>query len=123
MANAMSPTRDGDNTSADFGRFLRGLREARGLSQRAVEQMTNAKISNAYLSQLENGQVSRPSAMIIHTLSAAYGVDAATLMERAGLAPQAAGAPSRIASLLGDVTPDEEGELVRYLTFIRQRAS
>jgi transcriptional regulator with XRE-family HTH domain len=110
-----------DETAAEFGRFLRGLREARALSLRAVEQMTESKISNGYLSQLETGQVSRPSAVIIHTLAAAYGVDAGLLMEQAGLAPTVETAPNRLGELLGDVTPAERDELVRYLSFIRQR--
>jgi transcriptional regulator with XRE-family HTH domain len=112
-----------DDTAAEFGRFLRGLREARALTLRAVEQITESKISNGYLSQLETGQVNRPSAVTIHTLAAAYGVDAAVLMERSGLAPAAEPAASRLGELLGDVTAEEEGELVRYLSFIRQRDS
>lgn len=110
-----------DETAAEFGRFLRGLREARGMSLRAVEQITEAKISNGYLSQLETGQVSRPSAVTIHTLAAAYGVDASVLMARAGLAPSVEAQPNRLGELLGDTTAAEQDELVRYLSFIRQR--
>lgn len=121
----MPPAAETETNPAEFGRFLRGLRDARGLSLRAVEQMTNGKISNGYLSQLENGQVSRPSAVTIHTLSAAYGVDSNTLMERAGLAAPSMASESshRLAALFGDITPSEEGELVRYLAFIRQRSA
>lgn len=116
----MSPPKDVDLATTDFGRFLKGLREARSFSLRQVEQITKAKISNAYLSQLENGQVKRPSAVVLHTLSAAYGVDYGVLLERAGLQPEAS-ASSRVSSVLGDITVEEEAELLRYLTFIRQR--
>lgn len=109
-----------DPVAADFGRFLKGLRVARGLSLRQVEQITESKISNAYLSQLENGQIKRPSAVMLNTLSGAYSVDYSVLLEKAGL--QAEGADSqRIASWLGEVTPDEQTELMRYLAFIRRR--
>lgn len=105
----------------EFGKFLRGLREARKFSLRDVEQITGSKISNAYLSQLENGQIKRPSAATLNTIAIAYGVDYALLMQRAGLAPPARAALKSSRSVLGDLTPDEEGELLRYLAYIRQK--
>jgi transcriptional regulator with XRE-family HTH domain len=80
------------------GQFLKGLRASRGLTLRDVERITEGKISNAYLSQLENGKIKSPSAIMLHQLSAAYAVDYKELAEKAGFIkseaspePQAAG--------------------------------
>jgi HTH-type transcriptional regulator, competence development regulator len=108
-------------TAVELGKFLRELREARKFSLRDVEQITGSKISNAYLSQLENGQIKRPSAAILHTVAAAYGVDYALILQRAGLAPEPSKSPRASRSVLGDLTPGEESELLRYLAFLRQR--
>lgn len=53
---------------------LRGLRQSRGLSLRDVEAITDGGISNAYLSQLENGKIKRASFDVALMLSAAYAV-------------------------------------------------
>lgn len=55
--------------------YLRRLRQERKLSLRAVEKITGGRVSNGYLSQLEGGLVDSPGILILHTLSAAYGVD------------------------------------------------
>lgn len=53
---------------------LKECREKRGLTLRDVEEITDGKISNAYLSQLENGKITNPSIAICCALAAAYAV-------------------------------------------------
>jgi transcriptional regulator with XRE-family HTH domain len=66
-----------------FNLYIRNLRKERGWSLRDVEKITSGRISNAYLSQLESGRIDSPSLAMVHTLSAAYGVDFEDLCRRA----------------------------------------
>ena len=70
------------NTAQILGSGLRSAREARNLSLRQVEEATG--ISNAYLSQLENDKVKKPSPHFLHKLAALYDVPYDLLMEYAG---------------------------------------
>ncbi|MGJ8619759.1 MAG: helix-turn-helix domain-containing protein [Methylophilaceae bacterium] len=110
-----------------FGLFLKTLRETTKMSLRAVEEATDKQISNAYLSQLENGRIAKPSPHILHTLSTVYGEDYSKLMERAGYI-----SPSSDKNLnkkhgkaatfaIENLTSAEENELLEYLTFIRNK--
>jgi transcriptional regulator with XRE-family HTH domain len=65
-----------------FNLYLRNLRKERGWSLRDVEKITSGTISNAYLSQLESGKAT-PSVIMVHRLSAAYGVSFEDLCHRA----------------------------------------
>jgi len=91
---------------------------------RAVEEAT--KISNAYLSQLENEKITKPSPHILHTLAEFYAVAYEVLMEKAGYIKRASEeiGPRRrsgrlATSALGELTRDEEEQLLKYLSFIR----
>jgi transcriptional regulator with XRE-family HTH domain len=53
---------------------LKAMRLSRGLTLRDVEAITDGGISNAYLSQLENGKIKRASFEVALMLSAAYAV-------------------------------------------------
>lgn len=67
---------------SDLSQELSRLRKLRGKSLRAVERRTG--ISNAYLSQLENGSVKRPRPHVLHKLADYYGVRYEDLMTAAG---------------------------------------
>ena len=54
------------------------------LSLRQVEEATGKAVSNAYLSQLANGKIQKPSPNVLHSLSGVYGVPYEALMEKAG---------------------------------------
>jgi HTH-type transcriptional regulator, competence development regulator len=104
-----------------LGAFLADLRRAKRLTLRDVEEATEKAISNAYLSQLENGHISRPHPNILHTLAQLYGASYETLMEKAGyIAP---GGKRRVATFaIGeDLTEEEQEKLLEYLVFIRSR--
>lgn len=65
----------------ELGKHLKDLRESRGLTTREVYK--KSKVSNSYLSLVENGQ-RRASAIVLKKLASAYNVDYLDLYEKAG---------------------------------------
>jgi SOS-response transcriptional repressor LexA len=65
-----------------FGEMLRELRQTKGLKIRELENLSS--VSNAYLSQLENGKRGKPSPEIIKKLAPHLGVTYTELMRMAG---------------------------------------
>lgn len=63
--------------------ILKYLRKKANLTLRQVEDYTG--ISNAYLSQLENGKVKKPSAQTMYVLSKLYKTDIEYLLIETGL--------------------------------------
>jgi len=109
-----------------LGEELRRLRGSRSL--REVEKAT--KISNAYISQIENGKIDEPSPHILHKLAEYYAVPYAFLMEAAGyLQPihhsqngnsQEAGVGGLEAALMSEeLTEDEAKEVKNFIHFLR----
>ena len=113
--------------SGELGTLLADLRAAKKLSLREVEEGTGKAVSNAYLSQLENGKIRKPSPTVLHHLAAVYAVPYEALMEKAGyLLPSENGPGHRkrlAAFAIDDLTAEEEEELLRYLAFLRSRNS
>ena len=111
----------------ELGAVLADLRTAKGFSLREVEEATGKAVSNAYLSQLENGKIRKPSPNVLHSLAAVYGVPYEALMEKAGyLLPSQNGSGKRkrlAAFAIDDLTAEEEEELLKYLAFLRSRTS
>ena len=108
-----------------LGRELHEIRTLKKLSQRDVEQATG--ISNAYLSQLENDKVSKPSPHFLHKLAKLYSVDYEMLMEAAGYV-QDRQKGSGQSTLLGaalcsdkDLTQEEAQQLATFLKFLREQ--
>lgn len=66
----------------EFGSYLRKLRKERGLSIRRLEEMSG--VSNAYLSQIENGKRGLPSPEILKKIYEPLDVGYTELMEKAG---------------------------------------
>jgi transcriptional regulator with XRE-family HTH domain len=117
-----------EGRSNELGEFLCDLRTARQLSLRQVEEATDRAVSNAYLSQVENGKIRKPSPNVLHSLAAVYGIPYESLMERAGyLVPsQEDGGRRRKKSrifAIDDLTAEEEKELLKYLAFLRSRSA
>jgi len=111
--------------SAELAALLKDLRAAKGLSLREVEEATGQAVSNAYLSQLENGRIKKPSPNVLHSLAEVYSVPYEALMEKAGyLLPSENGGHRRkrlAAFAIDDLTAEEEEELLKYLAFLRSR--
>jgi transcriptional regulator with XRE-family HTH domain len=111
-----------------LGEYLRNLRTARKMSLRDVEE--GSGVSNAYLSQLEQGKITKPSPHFLHKLAGCYLVPYETLMEKAGYITREDVAPQRAASQrrgqvapssLGTLSRAEEEELLSYLAYIRSK--
>lgn len=110
-----------------LGQYLASIRHDRKMSLRQVEEASNKEVSNAYLSQLETGKIVQPSPGILNTLAEIYKIDYVQLMEFAGyLTPTASrdakARHGRVATFSEhNLTPEEEGELMQYLKFIRTK--
>lgn len=110
-----------------LGQGLKVARKLKQLSLREVEDATG--ISNAYLSQLENDKISKPSPFFLHKLSTLYGIGYELLMETAGYVQKkeaAVGSPKTLAGAalfsVEKLTEDEERQLADYLQFLRSKS-
>ena len=117
-------TESTDSTPRSLGEGLKVARELRNLSLRDVEQATG--ISNAYLSQLENDKVKKPSPHFLHKLAAIYDIGYELLMESAGyIKRNTTDGPKTLqgAALFAQkkLSSDEEVALSEYLAFLRSK--
>jgi transcriptional regulator with XRE-family HTH domain len=98
---------------------LKQARLAAEMSLRAVEKSTG--ISNAYLSQLENGRTANPSPPVLAKLARAYSISYADLMAAAGYldAPDEPPLRRRIAMLANDLNADEQDQVEAFIAHIR----
>jgi len=123
----MTRTNDHQKATDDsFGAHLARLRNAAGLTLRQVEEATNCEVSNAYLSQLENDKITRPSPNILHALALVYNASYEDLMNRAGYFTTDANAAGRrhakaATFAIQNLTAEEEQILIDYLAFIRKQ--
>jgi transcriptional regulator with XRE-family HTH domain len=98
-----------------------------GLKLRQVEEATKKQVSNAYLSQIENDQIKKPSPNILHALAELYGISFEKLMDMAGYftTPSMRAESERHGRAATfaehNLTPDEEAQLLDFLQFIRSR--
>ncbi len=126
---------EGTKGGHELGAYLANVRSVKKLTLREVEEATGREVSNAYLSQLETGKITRPSPNVLHTLAKVYGVPYEMLMEKAGyLSPAASEATSALRSagsprsdpsspLASEgLTSEEEEKLIEYLAFLRSRS-
>lgn len=105
-----------------LGEYIQAARNRLGLSLRAVEEAIG--ISNAYLSQLEQGKIKQPSPGILYKLSDAYKVPYADLFRLVGYPLPDTSFDTKSAaqaSRIGPITQDEEESLIEYLEFLRSR--
>ncbi|SFE53124.1 helix-turn-helix domain-containing protein [Spirosoma endophyticum] len=108
----------------NYGGYFRALRESKQLTLREVEKVTD--VSNAYLSQLESGKIKQPSPLTLHKLATFYGVSYEILMEKVGYPmpkkqEREAKTEVNAAHRIGEITEEEEVEILNYLKFIRSR--
>ena len=87
MTDLQEKRRDVTTAKLTLGKYLESIRTARELTQRQVEVATNKAVSNAYLSQIENDKIQKPSPNILHVLAELYGVQYEHLMHMAGYLP------------------------------------
>ena len=105
-----------------LGEMLRDARNEAGLTLREAE--AKAKVSNAYLSQLEGAKIKQPSPAILHKLCSLYDCSYAAALEMAGYPipnPKLQPLNSRFVARLGKTTSEEQDALLEYLQFLRSR--
>lgn len=114
--------------SDSLGDYLKSVRLGLGLTLRDVERLTENDVSNAYLSQLENRKIEKPSPHILYALSNAYRISYKNLMSRAGyVIPQeknrgsAAKHGSAATFAIENLSAQEEAALLEYLAFFRSK--
>ncbi len=106
---------------------LRRVRMVKNASLREVEKATG--ISNAYLSQLESGNATKPSPHILHKLAQFYEVPYTSLMQTAGYLEGAKAAenessvPTSIQAVLmaAKLTEEETAMVADYIEYLRSR--
>jgi transcriptional regulator with XRE-family HTH domain len=110
-----------------LGEELKRLRALKGWSLRQVEEKTDNKVSNSYLSQLESGAVREPSPNVLYALAKAYNVSYPALMTLAGyVVPRAGhgkpvGQGSSVAFNAINLSPEEEQVVLDFIQFRRQQ--
>lgn len=111
------------------GHWLRSARQAVGLTLRGVQDRTDGRVKNGYLSQIESGAIKSPSPTVLHELAAVYGLDYAELLAKAGH-PVPEQGPRRqpvgvIAGLpsaaLADLSDGEKAQLLDFVAFLKSR--
>jgi len=123
----MAEKKEDNSKRQTLAAYLFNVRTAKRMTLRDVEEATDREVSNAYLSQLEHGRISKPSPNILHSLSEAYAVPYDLLMEKAGYISASSdrkeGAKhGRVATFANEnLTSTEEEELLKYLAFLRSR--
>lgn len=111
-----------ESQSNSLGKVLRQARVLKNFALRKVEEMTG--ISNAYLSQIENDKIKKPSADILYKLAKIYKVDFNYLLQVAGLIEKSSSDNVSFGKFVfskDNLTKDEEAELINYLQYIRQK--
>ncbi|PDT35842.1 MULTISPECIES: helix-turn-helix domain-containing protein [Sinorhizobium] len=107
------------DTATTLGEHLASLRRAAQLTLRQVEDATEKEVSNAYLSQLENNKITKPSPNILYALANVYKSSYESLMEKAGYLTTGQARPATFA--ISDLTSEEEQALIAYLDFYRKQ--
>ena len=107
------------DSGTTLGEHLAALRRAAQLTLRQVEDATNKEVSNAYLSQLENNRITKPSPNILHALASVYKASYEGLMEKAGYLT--AGNARAATFAISELTTEEEQALIAYLEFFRKQ--
>lgn len=113
-----------------LGKTLKSTRENVSLTLRDVEIATG--ISNAYLSQLENDKIKKPSASILYKLANVYKIDLNVLLYASGIIDknensevikQQSLLEREIAFYKDKLSEDEEKEIVDFIKFLRYKKS
>ena len=138
MSKTRSNGQNENRTSAEpeptaLGRYLAQIRGIKKLTLREVEEAAEKQVSNAYLSQLEKGRISKPSPNVLHALARVYNIAYDTLMEKAGYltaetssdilrSGKVGGTRSAKNALSSEqLSEEEETKLLEYLAFLRRR--
>jgi transcriptional regulator with XRE-family HTH domain len=117
---------DVNDQMRELGSYLKKLRESQGSTLRDVEN-SGIGVSNAYLSQLEQGKIAKPSPHFLHKLATYFGVPYELLMRKAGYigGPETEADTERAGQLatlaLGKIDREEEKQLLGFLKLLREQ--
>ena len=104
-----------------LGETLKEARELAGFTLKQVEEATG--ISNAYMSQVENSKIKKPSANVLHKLSKVYNVNIENLLFAAGAIKESTAPKSNLLNSVAlsaeKLTPEEEQAVMDYIRFLR----
>jgi transcriptional regulator with XRE-family HTH domain len=104
-----------------LGQTLKEARLLIPLTLRQVEEATG--ISNAYLSQLENDKIKKPSANVLYKLSCIYNIELDEILLAAGIITEKQKIKDMNDQLktIKNLTPKEHQQLNDYLKFLRHK--
>lgn len=121
----MTPAIERSPVKVTLGQYLASVRNARKMTLREVEEASNKEVSNAYLSQIENDRIQKPSPNILYRLSDIYSVSYENLMEMAGYITVGKKPEERHGTVPTfsemNLTDEEQAELLRFLNYIRSK--
>jgi len=106
-----------------LGSTLKKTRESIALTLRQVEEASG--ISNAYLSQLENDKIKKPSANVLYKLANVYKLDLNVLLAAAGIIKKSSSAENpennewtnRIAFYADNLSAEQKKEILDFVKF------
>ncbi len=106
-----------------LGETLKEARELAGFTLKQVEEATG--ISNAYMSQVENSKIKKPSANVLHKLSQVYNIDIENLLFAAGVIKESNAQKTNLLNSVAlsaePLSAEEEQALMDYLRFLRYK--
>ena len=109
-----------------LGTVLKSTRERVSLTLREVELATD--ISNAYLSQLENDKIKKPSASVLYKLADLYKINLDELLVASGIIEKGASLDpvkseleKQVQFLKGKLKDEEERQILSFIKFILEQ--
>ncbi len=108
------------------------LKEARGLISMTLRQVEVATgISNAYLSQLENDKIKKPSANVLYKLSSIYKIDLNSLLRASGIIKKSdlgdneatSDFSNNVAFYSSDLSEDDQRQILEYIKYLKFKSN
>jgi len=117
---------------ATLGESLKRARKIINLTLRQVEDSLD--ISNAYLSQLENDKIKKPSADVLYKLSNLYRIDLTQLLKASGIIEEPTPVKTKegqareelnqqVAFSLDNLNFSQKKEVLNFMEFIKAKPS
>jgi transcriptional regulator with XRE-family HTH domain len=116
---------------ATLGESLKRARKNINLTLRQVEDSLD--ISNAYLSQLENNKIKKPSADVLYKLSNLYRIDLSELLKASGIIEENSPAKTKkeiekeelnqqVSYSLDELNFSQKKEVLNFMDFIKTKS-
>lgn len=104
-----------------LGTYLQQVRKKSNLTLRDVESVIG--ISNAYLSQIENNKIVKPSPNVLYKLASLYKLSYEYLMELSGypILQHQNQISHKLDQSFKDLTEDEKREVFDFVSYIKSK--